>query len=76
MRLPILMLALAIAFLSPTGSEAQYQLGSRGGCYTLSKSGQKQYVDRSLCAPNRGKGAETRDPRANTIVARVAAATS
>lgn len=31
-------------------AECQYYLGQRGGCYTLSKSGNKRYVDRSMCA--------------------------
>lgn len=26
-----------------------YIRGSRGGCYTINKSGNKRYVDRSLC---------------------------
>jgi hypothetical protein len=26
-----------------------YTRGPRGGCYTISKSGNKRYVDRSLC---------------------------
>lgn len=29
---------------------AQYVLGPRGGCYTFTKSGNKKYVDRSLCS--------------------------
>jgi hypothetical protein len=29
---------------------AQYFLGPRGGCYTISASGRKNYVDRSMCA--------------------------
>lgn len=28
---------------------AQYQIGPRGGCYTMSSRGKKQYVDHSLC---------------------------
>ena len=29
----------------------QYMQGPRGGCYTVTKSGNKRYVDRSLCTP-------------------------
>ena len=36
--------------LFPVILEAQYLTGPRGGCYTLSASGRKRYVDRSLCA--------------------------
>lgn len=31
-------------------ADCQYYLGPKGGCYTLSKSGKKRYVDRSMCA--------------------------
>ncbi|EUJ11279.1 hypothetical protein Meth11DRAFT_2119 [Methylophilaceae bacterium 11] len=30
-------------------SSSSYFRGPRGGCYTYSKSGNKRYVDRSLC---------------------------
>jgi hypothetical protein len=30
-------------------SQAQYIRGPRGGCYTLTRSGNKRYVDRSMC---------------------------
>lgn len=30
-------------------SNTNYIRGPRGGCYTFSKSGNKRYVDRSLC---------------------------
>ncbi|MDP3610043.1 MAG: hypothetical protein Q8R74_13300 [Methylophilus sp.] len=30
-------------------SNSNYIRGPRGGCYTFSKSGNKRYVDRSLC---------------------------
>jgi len=30
-------------------SNSNYIRGPRGGCYTFSKSGNKKYVDRSLC---------------------------
>lgn len=43
-RVAILMAALSLA------AEAQYILGPRGGCYTVSASGRKRYVDRSRCA--------------------------
>jgi hypothetical protein len=33
---------------SPSGSSG-YIRGPRGGCFTYSKSGNKRYVDRSLC---------------------------
>jgi hypothetical protein len=28
-----------------------YHLGPRGGCYTITSSGNKHYVDRSMCKP-------------------------
>ncbi|WP_026601660.1 hypothetical protein [Methylomonas sp. 11b] len=34
---------------TPSGS-GNYHLGPRGGCYTLSGSGKKQYVDHSYCS--------------------------
>jgi hypothetical protein len=33
----------------PTGSTSKYQQGSRGGCYTITESGGKRYVDRGMC---------------------------
>lgn len=45
--------ALALLVFSICGSslaEAQYLQGPRGGCYTFTKSGNKRYVDHSLCA--------------------------
>jgi len=47
---------LAISVVLCEHAQAQYQLGPRGGCYTVTKSGSKRYVDRSLCeakAPTR-----------------------
>ena len=32
-----------------------YHLGPRGGCYTITASGSKRYVDKSLCAPATGQ---------------------
>ena len=43
-RIAILLVALTLA------TEAQYVTGPRGGCYTVSASGRKRYVDRSLCS--------------------------
>jgi hypothetical protein len=31
-------------------AEAQFITGPKGGCYTISASGNKRYVDRSLCS--------------------------
>lgn len=43
------------AFLCwPTEATAQYYTGPRGGCYTLTKSGNKRYVDRSMCLGQTG----------------------
>lgn len=53
----LIALALALTFLLPSSAEAQYHLGPRGGCYTLSTSGRKQYVDRSLCSDRGGASA-------------------
>jgi len=44
-RLPLIALLIAVIALA-----APYQRGARGGCYTVSKSGAKRYVDRSFCA--------------------------
>lgn len=30
-------------------ASSRYHTGPRGGCYTISASGKKRYVDRSLC---------------------------
>jgi hypothetical protein len=42
------------ALLISLPTQAQYVRGPRGGCYTVTKSGTKRYVDRSMCD---GKGA-------------------
>jgi hypothetical protein len=34
---------------SPNSMSSVFIRGPRGGCYTLSSSGRKRYVDRSLC---------------------------
>lgn len=34
---------------SRSGNSGYYIRGPRGGCYTLSASGRKRYVDRSMC---------------------------
>jgi hypothetical protein len=44
-RLTILLLFL----LAISPAYAQYVRGPRGGCYTVGKSGRRQYVDRSMC---------------------------
>ncbi len=45
----IAVMALVLAaFAQP--ADSQYFVGSRGGCYLLTKSGNKRYVDRSMCA--------------------------
>src|SRR3974377_718834 len=41
---------LAAIFALAGLAQAQYTTGPRGGCYTTTKSGNKRYVDRSLCA--------------------------
>jgi len=52
-----LVLALLLSLLT-SAVHAQFIRGPRGGCYTLSKSGAKKYVDRSLCdEPPSGSGA-------------------
>ena len=44
------MLSLVIAFMLTVIVDAHaYIRGPRGGCYTLSASGAKRYIDRSLC---------------------------
>lgn len=43
-------LALALLVASEFAAEAQYITGPRGGCYTISSSGRKRYVDRSMCS--------------------------
>jgi hypothetical protein len=43
---------------SPAKSPAansRYILGPRGGCYTITASGSKRYVDKSLCAKTTGQ---------------------
>jgi hypothetical protein len=47
LSLKILAVGLALAGFT----EAQYLTGPRGGCYTLTKTGTKRYVDRTLCEP-------------------------
>lgn len=42
-------------------AHAQYHRGPRGGCYTITKSGGKRYVDRALCGES---GASTATGRA------------
>jgi hypothetical protein len=39
-----------------------YHLGPRGGCYTITPSGNKRYVDRSLCASSTAKPAPKPPP--------------
>lgn len=39
-----------------------YYTGPRGGCYTKTASGNKRYVDRSLCAPSTAKPAPQTPP--------------
>jgi hypothetical protein len=43
---------LAIALFSPTVAFSQHMRGPRGGCYKVSASGRKTYVDRSMCGPS------------------------
>ncbi|MEZ5401337.1 MAG: hypothetical protein R2729_16830 [Bryobacteraceae bacterium] len=40
---------IAFVFVCSLVAEAQYYTGPRGGCYTISSSGRKRYVDRSMC---------------------------
>src|SRR4051812_39323325 len=40
----VILLVLAIP-----SADAQYIRGPQGGCYIVSKTGRKQYVDRSMC---------------------------
>src|SRR5215813_12680520 len=47
---PVIACALLIMTLFTTLADAQYHQGPRGGCYTITKSGGKRYVDRSMCA--------------------------
>lgn len=47
MRLVTVIALLAFFLASPV--LAQYFRGPRGGCYTITRSGAKRYVDRSLC---------------------------
>ena len=46
-RFAILVFAGVLGFSA--SAHAQYFLGPRGGCYTLTRSGSKRYVDRSMC---------------------------
>ena len=40
----------AVRRAASTPKEREYHRGPRGGCYTYTESGNKRYVDRSLCA--------------------------
>lgn len=37
---------------APTNSNEAYHTGPRGGCYTVTSSGKKRYVDHSFCGNN------------------------
>lgn len=41
--------AAALLAVNAVEIAAQYIRGPRGGCYTITRSGNKRYVDRSLC---------------------------
>ncbi|MDQ3799029.1 MAG: hypothetical protein M3384_06230, partial [Acidobacteriota bacterium] len=43
--------------------EREYHLGSRGGCYYLTESGEKKYVDKKYCA--RTTEPKTEEPEVN-----------
>src|SRR5258707_9794380 len=45
----IISIALLFFTIFVDQANAQYHLGPRGGCYKITKSGRKSYVDRSLC---------------------------
>lgn len=51
---------------------SQYFVGSKGGCYLLTKSGNKRYVDRSMCA-SKPAAATANGGRAAVATARPAA---
>jgi len=72
---PISILAIALflaLFAQP--AEGQYYMGSRGGCYTLTRSGNKRYVDRSMCTGGSKPmtAVRSRQPAAVPAVAAVA----
>jgi hypothetical protein len=58
-------MCLAAALFAISQAQAQYILGPRGGCYTVTESGKKRYVDRSLCDPKPGDKPSAR-PSAST----------
>jgi len=62
-KLFIAWIVFAMFGLMVSAAQAQYIRGPRGGCYTITKSGNKRYVDRSLC---NGKSNEPVAPTANS----------
>jgi hypothetical protein len=62
--------ALVFLFTAPQAF-GQYYLGPRGGCYTMTRSGNKKYVDRSLCVSDASSVAERQTSRSVAAVADV-----
>lgn len=55
--------AAAILAFSAVEIAAQYIRGPRGGCYIITRSGNKRYVDRSLCEDRPAEKAATSETR-------------
>lgn len=54
--------AIAVSLLAAAlGLQAQYIRGPRGGCYTITSSGRKRYVDRSLCDDQESRSSSTKE---------------
>jgi len=58
-----ILVAAALLAGSAVDSAAQYIRGPRGGCYTITRSGNKRYVDRSLCEDRPGEKAAASETR-------------
>jgi len=72
------MLRYLVALLFPRRTiHAQYIRGPRGGCYTtVTRSGSKRYVDRSLCESGESTKPEKQSSRSSEQRAENAACTS
>jgi hypothetical protein len=62
-------IAIALLVALDFAAQAQYLSGPRGGCYTISSSGRKRYVDRSLCSGGSVEANSVSSPRAAAMPA-------
>jgi hypothetical protein len=50
----------------PSSGDRVYMVGSRGGCYYLTESGKKSYVDKKFCENNASTTNSEKTPTGNT----------